>query len=345
MVLFAKLPQFPVTTSQGWWKEKLELYRKPLMFSISISKGCMQLDCKHWLNDINNIPLGFSYGRDVDNTPLLKLITPNLLKIGRLNSRALQGPVRFPTGPKDLMVKVEQTYDAFFKVWNATMVPKLLPQPKWFKECPELKPGDIIYFQKTENELSSDWTVGQVHYVTRSKDGVIRRVCVKYFNHTENKPRYTDRAVRSLVRLFNIEDSYFMNDMAKVDKLIAELKSDEVPVPSKVAPTKLQRNKDGTYKIKSSVATVCKCCCHSHCRFSIHNVSGTLLGVSIANKMKEVDVTFPEIYERDFFDTTEVSGYESENIKPNLLLDKQDTFYNMLMALETNFNLKEETRL
>ena len=70
-----------------------------------------------------------------------------------------------------------------------------------------------------------------------------------------------------------------------------------------------------------------------------------MLGVSIANKMKEVDVTFPEIYERDFFDTTEVSGYESENVKPNLLLDKQDTFYNMLMALETNFNLREETTL
>ena len=42
--------------------------------------------------------------------------------------------------------------------------------------------------------------------------------------------------VRSLVKLFNIEDSYFMNDMAKVEKLIAELKT--VEVPSKVAPTK-----------------------------------------------------------------------------------------------------------
>ena len=70
-----------------------------------------------------------------------------------------------------------------------------------------------------------------------------------------------------------------------------------------------------------------------------------MLGVTIANKMKEVDVIFPQIYWRDFFDITEVSGYESENIKPCLLLDKQDTFYNMLMALETNFNLKEETRL
>ena len=98
-------------------------------------------------NDFNNVPLGFSYGRAADNTPLLKLITPNLLKIGRLHSRALDGPVKFPTGPKDLMVKVEQAYDAFFNIWNATMVPKLIPQPKWFKDSPELKPGDIVYFQ------------------------------------------------------------------------------------------------------------------------------------------------------------------------------------------------------
>ena len=64
------------------------------------------------------------------------------------------------------MVKVEQIYEAFFRVWNASVVPKLIPQPKWFKESSELKPGDIIYFQKTENELSSNWTVGMVHYVT-----------------------------------------------------------------------------------------------------------------------------------------------------------------------------------
>ena len=280
-------------------------------------------------NDINNIPLGFSYGRDADNTPLLKLITPNLLKIGRLNSRALNGPVRFPTGPKDLMVKVEQIYDAFFKVWNATMVPKLMPQPKWFKESPELKPGDIVYFQKTESELSSDWTVGQVFYVTRSKDGVIRRVEVKYFNHNENKPRFTDRAVRSVVKLFSIEDSYFINDMAKVEEMMSKLKKDEVP--RRVEPAKLQ---------------VCGCCCISHCWFSVHTVHGTLLGrVNLADKMIKSDVNFPGISEKEIFDTTEVSDHESKHMKPSLMLDKKDAFYDLLMAVETNFNLKEETEL
>ena len=285
-------------------------------------------------NDINNIPLGFSYGRDADNTPLLKLITPNLLKIGRLHSRALDGPVRFPSGPKDLMVKVEQVYDAFFKIWNATLVPKLVPQPKWFKESPELKPGDIIYFQKSENELSSDWTVGMVHYVTRSKDGVIRRVCVKYFNHKENKPRFTDRAVRSLVKLFSIDDSYFMQDMAKVEKLMADLKSKEMP--KKVEPTK-----DGTYRVRGAVAMACKCCCPGHCKLSVHNVGRTVLGVNLDDKRKEIDVSYPNIYEKDFFDS-EVSNYESEHMKSSILLDQRDGFYSMLMAIETNFNLEGE---
>ena len=56
-----------------------------------------------------------------------------------------------------------------------------------------------------------------MHYITRSRDGVIRMVGVKCFNYKENKPRFTDRAVRSLVKLFCIDDSYYMQDMAKVE--------------------------------------------------------------------------------------------------------------------------------
>ena len=125
-------------------------------------------------NEMNNLPLGFSYGRDADNTPLLKMITPNMMRIGRLHSRVLDGPVRFPSGPKDIMKKVEEIFDAFFKLWNVTMVPRLVPQPKWFKDSPEVKPDDVVYFQKDESDLSSKWTVGQVDSVTRSKDGVVR---------------------------------------------------------------------------------------------------------------------------------------------------------------------------
>ena len=40
-------------------------------------------------NDINNIPLGYAYGRDENNSPLLRLLSPKMLRLGRNNGRAL----------------------------------------------------------------------------------------------------------------------------------------------------------------------------------------------------------------------------------------------------------------
>ena len=82
---------------------------------------------------------------------------------------------------------------------------------------------------------------------------------------------------------------------------MANLRKEEVP--KKVEP-KIQRNKDGTYR--------CKCCCHGYCKLSVHTVGGTLHGVSLDNKRSEKDdVSYPNIYERDFFDSMEISNYES----------------------------------
>ena len=66
-----------------------------------------------------------------------------------------------------------------------------------------------------------------------------------------------------------------------------------------------------------------------------------MLGVSLVDKENAVDVSFPKIYEGDFFD----NNYEIEPMKSSLLLHKKDAFYDVLLALETNFNLKEETTL
>ena len=68
----------------------------------------MQTLCKLVENDMNNLPMGFSYARDANNSPLLKLIFPNMLRIGRMNTRSLNGPIKLPSGPKDLMEKVNK---------------------------------------------------------------------------------------------------------------------------------------------------------------------------------------------------------------------------------------------
>ena len=296
-------------------------------------------------NNLNNLPIGFSYGKDADNTPLLKIITPNMMKIGRLNSRVVDGPIRFPTGPKDLMVKVEEVFDAFFQVWNISCVPKLIPQPKWFKESPELKPEDVVYFQKRESDLTSKWTIGQVDSVIRSKDGAIRRANVRFYNSGENQARFTDRAVRSLCRIFNVEDNYFIHDMAKVEDMIKMLdgKADNIekPVLEKVQPMKLVKVDGNWARVETeheimTVKSSCGCCCPGHCKFNVHSRTGSLMGVNLASKVDTEfeQLEFPNIFEKYLLDDEE----SDVPIKSNLVFEK-DELYDVITSLETDFNL------
>ena len=182
-----------------------------------------------------------------------------------------------------------------------------------------------------------------MYSVTRSRDGVVRRVCVKYINHTEDKPRYTDRAVRSLVRLLNVEDSYFMRDMTEVERMMTKLMENRTEDVTKIKPTKLVRKKDGSYMIKQAVPKNCKCCCLEHCKLSNHSVGGALVGVNMADRfaMNKVVAEFPLVYERDFFDD---DYNEVEHIKSDILMGEKDEFFDALTALETDFNLQEEKR-
>merc|ERR1719450_1149255 len=63
----------------------------------------LQTFCKLVENDINNLPMGYSYSRDSDNSPILKLIFPNMLRVGRMNKRALDGPIRLPKTKAELL--------------------------------------------------------------------------------------------------------------------------------------------------------------------------------------------------------------------------------------------------
>ena len=215
----------------------------------------LQTFCKLVENHLNCLPLGYSYGRDVNNTPILKIVSPNMMRMGRINSRALSGPIRYAAGPKEYMKKVENTYDAFYKIWNISVVPKLLIQPKWFRDSPEVRAKDVVMFRKVENNLGSDWTVGQIDSVVRSKDGAVRRVNIRYFNAGDRVAHFTDRSVRSVVKLFSLEDNYFVHDMNEVEKLITSLKD----VTKAANPVNVSDEAD---KIGP-----CQCCCRGHCSY------------------------------------------------------------------------------
>ena len=138
---------------------------------------------------------------------------------------------KLPSGPRDIMMNVEKCYSVWFKIWNDTLIPKLIKTPKWFKTDKDLKNGDIVYFQKRESELGSGkWTVGQVESITKGKDGLIREASIRYQNHSDDHSRVTDRAVRKLVKLFSIDDASVHQEMQEVEVMLKELGVDLLPM-------------------------------------------------------------------------------------------------------------------
>ena len=294
-------------------------------------------------NHLNNLPIGYSFGPDSNNTPMLKLITPNMCGIGRLNSRNISGPIKLPKGPKDMMNKVEKLYDAFFKIWNIVMVPRLIPTPKWFKDSPDLKIDDVVYFQKVENNLYSQWTVGQVDSLIKSKDQKIRRVVIRYHNASENVPRTTDRCVRSLVRLFNVEDAYFVRDLDLVEQLIKQMAEKESDEERRVQPLRIMRDRSGNYTLNNAslnnsrmAAGLCNCCCSGHCSMMSHDIGKRVYTVTVAmfeqsQETIEQNDVLPYVKEK--------ISYEDCNIVPTDEDGSEDEFMVMLTALNTDFNI------
>ena len=96
-----------------------------------------------------------------------------------------------------------------------------MQQPKWFRQDKDLVDADVVMFQKDDSHLDGRWTLGTADQVIKSKDGIVRRVVVKYTNAGEEFPRFTDRNVRSLVKLWSIDDLSIEEDLAKVHEKLA----------------------------------------------------------------------------------------------------------------------------
>ena len=61
-----------------------------------------------------------------------------------------------------------------------------------------------------------------IDQVLPGRDDKVRKVMVKYMNERENLPRKTERATRSLIKIFDIEDYVLQEDLAEVK--ITEIK-------------------------------------------------------------------------------------------------------------------------
>ena len=237
----------------------------------------LQTLCKQIENAYNNLPLGYRYDRSHDNTELLKVLVPNVLRIGRINSRALEGPVRLSCDTKRILHDIQEKFESWFRVWCDVYVPKLLVQKTGFKNDRDLNTDDLVYFRKREGELGNSWTLGRIEQVIRGRDGVIRRVIVAYKNANEEIQRYTERSVRRLIKLYSMEDPDLHEDLSVLQKRIDGLEENLVESVHTASQSQLGIicSVDGGASCKLSSTRKCACCCSLHCKMNLHNFSGT----------------------------------------------------------------------
>ena len=178
-------------------------------------------------NSIDNLPLSLgSRKADLDS---MDLITPNRLLLGRNNDRSPAGTFTTDGYYDKLITENEKIFNSWFENWLLSHVPKLMDQPKWFKSDRDLKKGDVVLFLKHESEISSTYQYGIIDAVEVSRDGKIRKVVVRYRNHSEDTNRTTYRSARSLVVIHPVDEIDIIQELGQIAlEVDHELRSSKV---------------------------------------------------------------------------------------------------------------------
>ena len=169
-------------------------------------------------HDVNSIPLGYLSHRE-ENAPLLRILTPNFLKLNAGSNRSPSTLFSQPTSSSDVMKQIEDAYKTFYKVWNDSYVPLIAKNQRWFHGDEDLRENDVVYFKLRDSVLSSQWLIGKVEQIIISKDNRVRKILVGYKFDTEQGERQfrtVERPVRECVKLLNMDDTTLLEDIQAV---------------------------------------------------------------------------------------------------------------------------------
>ena len=184
---------------------------------------------------VNSIPIGYLLHQSGGDSALLRILTPNNLRLITTGDRAPAGIFSIPDKPEDIMENIDDKYRLWYKVWNDNYLPLIMRGKKWHEENENLVPGDIVYFKLQESAMSANWRIGKVEKVKVGADGCVRQVTIAYTDSYSNNPedwfhRSVDRPVRNIVKISHIEDTTFMDDINEVHDLVLKMmNSEDVP--------------------------------------------------------------------------------------------------------------------
>ena len=177
---------------------------------------------------VNDTPIGYLFHQSGGANPLLRILSPNNLKLITTGDRAPTGPMTIPDSAADFMDGINQKYLTWYSVWSESYLPLVMQRKKWHFARDNLVPGDVIYFKLTESKMSADWTLGIVDSVKLGSDGYVRKVVVSYKdtssdNYQDWQHRTVERPVRNVVKLFHVDDTSFMDTIREAYKLAQQI--------------------------------------------------------------------------------------------------------------------------
>ena len=137
----------------------------------------------------------------------INVLTPNMLLLGR-STGANPGGYECPaeTSLHSRVILVQDVVNTFWKHWTQLYAPSLLLQSKWKQEERPLAPGDIVLVAD-QNVVRGEYRLAEVLEVHPSKDGVVRRVSVRYkhyrsvtkdFKLVDGRDQVVERSVQRL---------------------------------------------------------------------------------------------------------------------------------------------------
>ena len=181
---------------------------------------------------VNSIPIGYLHHSAGGINPLLRILTPNSLRLISTSDRAPAGLFNLPDDPAGIMDSIQEKYQLWYQVWNTDYIPLVMDRQKWHFRKENLLPGDIVYFKLRESKMSAWWKIGKVEQVDIGTDGYARQVTIAYKDTTGDdasnwRHRTVDRPTRNICKLFHINDTCLMDDIQEVYRVSKDLMEKE----------------------------------------------------------------------------------------------------------------------
>ena len=176
----------------------------------------MQTVCFEAANLVNERPIGRHPTDPNDGVYLC----PNQLLLGRASNRVPAGPFKEQTNTRQRYLLVQNIANSFWRQWTRDFFPSLLVKQKWHTEHRNVKVGDIVIVQDS-NQIRGHWKLATVSMTLPSQDGKVRRVQVQYKNERvdEAANKYTgtpftkiERPIQRIVVIIPIDKDTDSNE-------------------------------------------------------------------------------------------------------------------------------------